>query len=286
MSLRWTIGLGVFVLAASAAVGWSLRQTAISAVDPHVVNRGRLLFQTQCAICHGNEGHGDGPAAGELEPPPRDFAGRVWRFDAEPATLRRVIVEGIPGSTMPGSPQLAEADVDALIAYIRTLAPADTSPEPLTAEVRTVIEAAGLRPIERPGLAPGLDVRDLMGQRQTLGSLQGKWVLVAFWGTACEFCLEELPSLERLAKAVPDLVVLPVCADEPDAEAARVAGSPHVQSLRLFVSPDGTLAPRYEATVLPRAVLIDPWGRLVARSSGTRDWSESEVVEAMKRLPQ
>lgn len=35
---------------------------------------GEVLYQANCASCHGVTGEGDGPAAGGLEPPPKNLA--------------------------------------------------------------------------------------------------------------------------------------------------------------------------------------------------------------------
>ena len=37
-------------------------------------DRGKLLYEEKCMICHGANGKGDGPAASALSPPPRDFS--------------------------------------------------------------------------------------------------------------------------------------------------------------------------------------------------------------------
>ena len=39
--------------------------------------RGANLFRNHCYLCHGNEGHGNGPLAGYYSPPPADLAGPV-----------------------------------------------------------------------------------------------------------------------------------------------------------------------------------------------------------------
>src|SRR4051812_14506034 len=41
--------------------------------DEATVNAGRLLYQTNCAVCHGASGRGDGPVAIGLRPSPSDF---------------------------------------------------------------------------------------------------------------------------------------------------------------------------------------------------------------------
>jgi mono/diheme cytochrome c family protein len=42
--------------------------------DPASIERGRALFQTHCAVCHGPKGQGDGPAAAALTPRPDNLA--------------------------------------------------------------------------------------------------------------------------------------------------------------------------------------------------------------------
>ena len=86
-----TVSVGLVVLAASAGAAWMARaRFAGPAPGPHpplpptemgegppgapLNSRGRLVYQVYCVACHGAEGHGDGPAAAGLKPPPRDFA--------------------------------------------------------------------------------------------------------------------------------------------------------------------------------------------------------------------
>jgi len=63
-------------------------------------DRGARVFATYCAVCHGPEGKGDGPAAVALVPPPPDLTG------PRPAHLR-----GIPRRSIieNGSPETAMA---------------------------------------------------------------------------------------------------------------------------------------------------------------------------------
>uniref|UniRef100_UPI001C3E5745 c-type cytochrome n=1 Tax=Picosynechococcus sp. (strain ATCC 27264 / PCC 7002 / PR-6) TaxID=32049 RepID=UPI001C3E5745 len=40
---------------------------------PELVEKGKTIFQTTCATCHGTEGKGDGIAGATLNPKPRNF---------------------------------------------------------------------------------------------------------------------------------------------------------------------------------------------------------------------
>ena len=53
------------------AVGLMLALAACTPPLPEV--SGRALYAEHCAVCHGDGGRGDGPAAGGLTPPPVDL---------------------------------------------------------------------------------------------------------------------------------------------------------------------------------------------------------------------
>ena len=86
-------------------------------------SQGKRLFAQYCATCHGDDGHGDGQNASNLNPAPPDLA--ASRRD--PALVRRVIVEGsaVVGRS-PLSPPwgrtLSHQEVDYLVAYCEAIA--------------------------------------------------------------------------------------------------------------------------------------------------------------------
>ena len=109
---------------------------------------GQRIYAQHCAVCHGPNGRGNGPAAPSLRPRPRDFSGGVFKIkstpDSERPTLddvRRTIKQGMPGSSMPSwGDILTDAEVDAVAEYVRDFGPqrqwaAPTSTPLLPAEV-------------------------------------------------------------------------------------------------------------------------------------------------------
>ena len=57
---------------------WSVPPEAAKRANPipsdqESIARGKELFQTHCAVCHGSAGRGDGPAAAGLNPKPPDL---------------------------------------------------------------------------------------------------------------------------------------------------------------------------------------------------------------------
>lgn len=87
-----------------------------SAVDAGANGRG--LFSAHCAMCHGEEGLGNGRLAGNFQRPPANLVAGpfAWTPAGDELGLRiaRVIKFGLPGTNMPGHETLEDAEVLAL----------------------------------------------------------------------------------------------------------------------------------------------------------------------------
>lgn len=86
------------------------------------------LFRQHCAHCHGVTGDGAGPTAAFLNPQPRDYRRGIFKFKstefvAKPtaADLKRILVDGIPGTAMPSFALLPGDQIDALVEYVKYL---------------------------------------------------------------------------------------------------------------------------------------------------------------------
>ena len=91
-----------------------------------------LFIKTNCNSCHGMNGEGDGPVAAALDPKPRNYVKGEFKFDADKdgsvgadEDLALVIKNGAAAyggsAMMMPNPTLSEADIQLLIAYIRSL---------------------------------------------------------------------------------------------------------------------------------------------------------------------
>ena len=93
--------------------------------SPEIVEKGKALFEGKgtCFNCHGMDGGGNGPAAAQLDPSPRNFHHHgFWRHRTE-GEIFWVIKNGSPGTAMIGfGPVLSDEEIWSVIQYERTFA--------------------------------------------------------------------------------------------------------------------------------------------------------------------
>jgi mono/diheme cytochrome c family protein len=86
---------------------------------PELVEKGKTIFQTTCATCHGTEGKGDGIAGATLNPKPRNFTSLDgWKNGSKLTQMYKTLQEGIPSSGMASFSNIPPEDRIALIQYI------------------------------------------------------------------------------------------------------------------------------------------------------------------------
>jgi cytochrome c oxidase cbb3-type subunit III len=83
----------------------SLPQTTAGAAE------GKKLFESQCAACHGLDGHG-----GERAP---DIATNPKTQNRTDEQLRQIVQRGLPGTGMPAFAALSDDDRQHVVAYLR-----------------------------------------------------------------------------------------------------------------------------------------------------------------------
>lgn len=87
----------------------------------------KAYYKMKCAVCHGDNGGGDGPGGAALTPKPRNFTEAAWQDSVKDEDVKKAIIEGGAAvgksAAMPGNPDLRgkQALADALVKHIRSL---------------------------------------------------------------------------------------------------------------------------------------------------------------------
>lgn len=104
-------GREISALAGQLRVGviqaWKL---SVSPQQPPDLRQAGRLFAQHCVACHGIQGHGDGPLAKRMEPPPSDLHNDARMRQRSLYGLYNTITLGVRGTPMRAFTELSEAD--------------------------------------------------------------------------------------------------------------------------------------------------------------------------------
>ena len=95
------------------------------------VQDGKALYARYgCTVCHGMDGHGDGPISYTLKPPPRDFRDPgAYRIGRDVVTIARTLRDGMPDSpSMVPFPHIKDEERFKIAMYVASLQPPADAP--------------------------------------------------------------------------------------------------------------------------------------------------------------
>ena len=122
-----------------------------------------------------------------------------------------------------------------------------------------------------------------------LSSYRGKLVILNFWTKTCRPCLEEMPSIAGLAKALaphPDMVLLTISTDD-NVEDARdtlksVLGGSEPPFVVMVDSESKVVADKFGTKLFPETWFIDRNGVIRGRVDGGRDWNAALTIDLLR----
>lgn len=134
-------------------------------------------------------------------------------------------------------------------------------------------------------LASGFDLPDLAGRPRSLSEFEGKVVLVTFWASWCRPCIEEMPSIRRLADAMADAPFAVVGVNVGEGE-RRVQSAARRLGITFPVLLDRNSATfkAWSADVLPTAYVLDAGGKVRYLARGPLEWDRTDIIERLRRL--
>ncbi len=90
--------------------------------QPLATSKGELIFQeSNCTMCHGELGDGEGFLAAGLDPKPRDFTSFMEMSRVPDSQIISAIKNGTLGTAMPAHPDFDDEQIEELLIYIRSL---------------------------------------------------------------------------------------------------------------------------------------------------------------------
>lgn len=140
--------------------------------------------------------------------------------------------------------------------------------------------------LDGPG---GLDfhLKDRSGMSVRLADFRGHVVLVHFWASWCEPCVEEIPQLVDFAKAEvgrPFRLVL-MSNDSSWEEAETVLPNDGLpETVVALLDPQTQVAERFGSYQLPETYILGRDGNVITKWIGQQDWSNEEIRASVRKL--
>lgn len=162
----------------------------------------------------------------------------------------------------------------------------DLTPRKLRAETLHSLSSA-LKLVVPPAAAPDIHFVDTAGKRHSLSEFRGHGMLINLWATWCAPCVQEMPSLAALSKALgpDDIAVLPLSSDNGGTKAVEAFfAREKITTLPVLLDPDGAAARAFDVPGLPTSIVIDKQGKQIARVVGAANWGAPDAVKIVQRL--
>ena len=121
----------------------------------------------------------------------------------------------------------------------------------------------------------------------TLASLKGQVMVINFWASWCNPCVEEFPSLLKLAQAFPhDVRIVAVDTDEvkADGEAFLKTLGAIPPNVIVLWDPQRKLAEQYGVEKIPESYIVARDTKLLRKVLGVDDWSSKNAQDFFKDL--
>jgi thiol-disulfide isomerase/thioredoxin len=130
---------------------------------------------------------------------------------------------------------------------------------------------------------PDLELQPIEGNKVRLSSLPHKIMMINFWATWCESCIEEMPSLVKLRDkyAGRGFEVLGINVDENP----KKATPPMIEKFKMkfpqYTDKGNVLAELFDVHAIPLTVILNQDRKVLMVETGGRDWDSEEIHQMM-----
>lgn len=130
--------------------------------------------------------------------------------------------------------------------------------------------SARINVLEEPVKAADIEFTDMEGNRYSLSDFEDKNIIINFWAVFCGPCVHELPDFDKAVKEFEalDTVLVAINIVEPKAEIQDFINDLNLADLDFYMDVDGNAANTYSISTIPRTLVINKEGYIIAATIG------------------
>ncbi|NDG85431.1 MAG: TlpA family protein disulfide reductase [Proteobacteria bacterium] len=132
---------------------------------------------------------------------------------------------------------------------------------------------------------PNLELIRMDESKVRLGDLPHKVMLINFWATWCEACMEEMPSLVQLREKFVSrgFEILGVNVDENPIPLAVNTAKKLGINFPMFTDKSGNLGNQFDLNAIPLTVVINKNRKILMVEAGGREWNTEDVHQLIEK---
>ena len=113
---------------------------------------------------------------------------------------------------------------------------------------------------------------------------KGNIMILNFWATWCVPCKKEMPSLEKLSKEYPEILIYPINLEKPNQDKTlKFFKDLEISKLNIYFDPNFSLVKLFNMRGVPTSILIDKNGQEFGRVIGEIDFFDKSFTKLLKK---
>ena len=143
----------------------------------------------------------------------------------------------------------------------------------------------GIKYIDKPFKAAEIGLMDIDGRKHNLVDYQGNILIVNFWGTWCQPCRKEMPSLQRAYEQLikDNITIIAIAAGDSLSDIIQYRNNNPVD-FALLADSESIVSSNWSVPALPTSYIINQNGDVIIRVIGEYEWDNPKFLEEIKAL--
>ena len=113
---------------------------------------------------------------------------------------------------------------------------------------------------------------------------KGNIMILNFWATWCVPCKKEMPSLEKLSKKYPEILIYPINLEKPNQnKTQKFFTDLEISELNIYFDPKFSLVRSFNMRGVPTSILINKNGQEFGRIIGEVDFFDKSFTDLLKK---